>query len=381
MSIKVYEGEDLDALIERAKQELGDVEILYYEVEKVPGIIPFLKKRRYKLFVTKKEEEREKEREVERLEEELREVKELLQTLKENVSKIPVQQPIPVPSVPEHLEDRTPCIVPQLDEFTGDAVELINLLVKKGVEPEIAVDLVKTSCGLDIETEKLDLNTNTFKEALINAFSQKLSFTGELKVEKGKQRIFAFIGPTGVGKTTNMFKLASKFVIEQELQVGVISTDTFKVGGTQQARIYASILNVPFYVATDQKKLKEVVENLKDLDVILIDTVGRSHYDYFRLGEVKATLSVLSASIEYVLFVSCNYDTKEAMEVVNRYRSFFPVNFLLFTKVDESSRPGVMVNVGVKSGLPLSYVSTGQRVPEDIKLLTPSVVADMLLGG
>lgn len=381
MSVRVYEGEDLDALIERAKQELGDVEILYYEVEKVPRLIPFFKKRRYKLFVTRKQEEREKDREVEKLEEELREVKELLQVLKENVSKIPAQQPIPVPSVPEHLEDKAPCIVPQLEEFTGDAVELINLLVKKGVEQDIAVDLVKTSCGLDIETEKLDLNTNTFKEALINAFSEKLSFTGDLKVEKGRQRIFAFIGPTGVGKTTNLFKLASKFVIEQELQVGVISTDTFKVGGTQQARIYASILNVPFYVATDQKKLKEIVENLADLDVILIDTVGRSHYDYFRLGEIKATLSILNTSIEYILLVSCNYDTKEAMEVVNRYRSFFPVNFLLFTKLDESSRPGVMVNVGVKSGLPLSYVSTGQRVPEDIKLLTPSAMADILLGG
>ena len=378
MSVKVYEGDNLDALIERAKEELGDVEILYYEVEKVPGLIPLFKKRRYKLFVTKREEK--KDREVEKLEEELRELKEILLTLKENVSKIPPQQPLTVPSVPEHLESKAPCVVPQLDEFAGDAAELISLLVKKGVEPDVAVELVKSSCGLDIETGKLDLNTNTFKEALINAFTEKLSFTGELKVEEGRQRIFAFIGPTGVGKTTNLFKLATKFVIEQELKVGVISTDTFKVGGTQQARIYASILNVPFYVATDQRKLKEIVENLSDLDVILIDTVGRSHYDYFRLGEIKATLSILGASIEYVLLVSCNYDTKEAMEVVNRYRSFFPVDFLLFTKIDESSRPGVMVNVGVKSGLPLSYVSTGQRVPEDIKLLTPSVVADTLLG-
>ncbi len=380
MSVKVYEGEDLDALIERAKSELGDIEILYYEVEKVPGRFPFFRKRRYRLFVTEKEDEKEK-REIEKLEGELRELKELLLNLKENVSKLPAQQPVPVPSVPEHLEDKTPCQIPQLEEFTGDAVELINLLVKKGVEPEIAVELVKLSCGLDIETEKFDLNTNTFREALIKAFQEKLLFTGEFKIEKGKQRIFAFIGPTGVGKTTNLFKLASKFVIEQELKVGVISTDTFKVGGSQQARIYASILNVPFYVATDQRKLKEIVDNLSDLDVILIDTVGRSHYDYFRLGEIKATLSILGASIEYVLLVSCNYDTKEAMEVVNRYRSFFPVDFLLFTKIDESSRPGVMVNVGVRSGLPLSYVSTGQRVPEDIKLLTPALISEFLLGG
>ena len=378
MSVKVYEGENLDTLIERAKKELGEIDILYYEVEKVPGIIPFLRKKRYRLFVSKKVENGEGRQEVEKLEEEIKELKELLVNLKESVSKLPSQPP--VHEVPEHLKEKVVCSVPQIEEFTGDAVELINLLIRKGVEPEVAVELVKASCGLDIETEKLDLNTNTFREALINACSEKLKFTGEFRVEEGKQKVIAFIGPTGVGKTTNLFKIASKFVIEQELKVGVISTDTFKVGGTQQARIYASILNVPFYVATDQKKLKEIVDNLSELDVILIDTVGRSHYDYFRLGEIKAILSGIESSIEYVLLISCNYNTREAMEVVNRYRSFFPVDALLFTKIDESSQPGVIVNVGMKSGLPLSYVSTGQRVPEDIKLLTPSVISDFLLG-
>lgn len=377
MSVKVYEGENLDSLIERAKKDLGDIEILYYEVEKVPRLIPFLKKRKYRLFVSKKEDVERKGTDVEKLEEEIKELKEVLLKLKENITKMP---PPVVPSLPEHIESSSLPQIPDLEEFTGDAVELINLLVKKGVEPEIAVEVVKASCGLDIETEKLDLNTATFREALINSLSEILKFTGEFTAERGKQKVIAFIGPTGVGKTTNLFKIASKFVIEQELKVGVITTDTFKVGGTQQARVYASILNVPFYVATDQKKLKEIVENLKELDVILIDTVGRSHYDYFRLGEIKSILSGIDAPLEYVLLVSCNYDTKEAMEVVNRYRSFFPVDCLLFTKVDESSKPGIIVNVGFKSGLPLSYVSTGQRVPEDIKLLSPSVIADFLLG-
>ena len=376
MSVKIYEGRDLDALIERAKNELGDIEILYYEVEKVPGILPFFRKRKYRLFVTKKENT--EENRVEQLEEEIKELKSLLIDLKENVTKLPPQQI--VPSVPEHLEEKVVCTIPQIEEFTGDAVELINILIKKGVEPSIAVDIVRSSCGLDIESEKLDLNTGTFKEALINAIKEKLKFTGEFTVEKGKQKIIAFVGPTGVGKTTNLFKIASKFVLEQELKVGVITTDTFKVGGTQQARVYTSILNIPLFIATDQKKIKEIVENLSELDVILIDTVGRSHYDYFRLGEIKTILGGLGSSIDYVLLISCNYDTKEAMEIVNRYRSFFPISSLFFTKIDESSKPGTMVNVGIKSGIPLSYVSTGQRVPEDIKLLSPFVISDFLLG-
>jgi flagellar biosynthesis protein FlhF len=213
---------------------------------------------------------------------------------------------------------------------------------------------------------------------LINSFKKLLSFSGEFKIKKGEKRIFAFLGPTGVGKTTNLFKLASKFVIEQELKVGVITTDAFKVGGAQQARIYASILNVPFFLVTDPKKLKETINNLSGLDVILIDTVGRSHYDYFRLGEIKALLSGIS-SIENILLISCNYDHREALEIVNRYRSYFPIHYLFFTKIDESLRPGNIINVSFKTGFPLSYISTGQRVPEDIKLLSPELLAEYML--
>ena len=374
MSVKVYEGTNLDSLIERAKQELGEnVKILYYEVEKKPSFIPFVRKKFYRLFVTEKKESesKQKDEELKKLESELSEVKEMLISLKEEMMRLP----------PPALETQeTDSLNPQLTfkEFTGDALELISLLVKKGVEPDVAAEIVKASCGLDIETEKLDLNTATFREALINSFQKLLSFSGEFKVKKGEKRIFAFLGPTGVGKTTNLFKLASKFVIEQELKVGVITTDAFKVGGAQQARIYASILNVPFFLVTDPKKLKETINNLSDLDVILIDTVGRSHYDYFRLGEIKAMLSSVS-SIENVLLISCNYDHREALEVVNRYRSYFPIHYLFFTKIDEALRPGNIINVSFKTGFPMCYVSTGQRVPEDIKLLSPELLTEYVL--
>ncbi len=380
MSVKVYEGEELNGLIEKAKKELGDVEILYYEVEK-RGFLPFLKKKWYRLFVLKKEEEKERDREAEsseivKLEEEIGEIKRLLKELKENSPSVAS----PPPPVPVHLEERVVCTPEEFGEFTGDALELLSLLVKKGVEPEVAKAVVKEACGLDLESEKLDLNTATFREALLKGIEKHLKFTGEFKVEEGQKKAFVFLGPTGVGKTTNLFKIASKFVIEQELKVGVITTDTFKVGGVAQARTYASILNIPFFVATDQKKLKEIVESLKELDVILIDTVGRSHYDYWRLGEIKATLSGLEVPAEMLLLISCNYGTNEAMEVVNRYRSFFPISSIFFTKIDESSSPGILLNVPYTSGLPVSYISTGQRVPEDIKLLTPELITNYLLG-
>jgi flagellar biosynthesis protein FlhF len=381
MSVKVYEGEELNQLIEKAKKELGEVEILYYEVEK-KGFLPFLKRKHYRLFVLPKEQECKegKEDDVLKIESQIQELKRMVQEIKEKVPSQCPSQPLPLPS---HVESRAPATSVHSElavEFTGDALELLTLLINKGVEPEVAKELIKDSCGLDLETEKLDLNTATFKEALLKGVEKKIKFTGELKVEEGEKKAFVFLGPTGVGKTTNLFKIASKFVIDYELKVGVITTDTFKVGGVQQARTYASILNIPFFVATDQKKLKEIVETLKELDVILVDTVGRSHYDYWRLGEIKATLSGLEIPSQMLLLISCNYSTEEAMEVVNRYRSFFPISALFFTKIDETSKPGNLVNVPYTSGIPVSYISTGQRVPEDIRLLTPELITNYLLG-
>jgi len=377
MTVKVFEGEDLELLIEKAKKELGqDLDILYYEVERKRSIFPFFKKKYYRLFVAPKKEEEESPK-VLKLREEIAELKEML----EEFMKSPPSSPPPLPPVPEHVPSPdVSCDSEVFTEFTGDAVELIQTLVAKGVRPEIAKEVVKESCGLDIETEKLDLNTATFREALIKGIEAKVNFTGEFEVAQGEKAVFAFVGPTGVGKTTNLFKIASKLVIEKELKVGVITTDTFKVGAVQQARTYASILNVPFFVVTDPKKLKETLEKVESLDVILIDTVGRSHYDYFRLGEIKAILSGVNFPIKTVLLVSCNYQTQEAVEVVNRYRTFFPINSLFFTKVDETSRPGILLNLPVLTELPVSYISTGQRVPEDVKLLTPETMADYLLG-
>ncbi|WP_457755392.1 flagellar biosynthesis protein FlhF [Thermovibrio ammonificans] len=381
MSVKVYEGEDLESLIEKAKEELGEIDILYYEVEKRGGLLPFFRKRRYRLFVTPKEEEcRQPSVQQEQVTKELEELRRLVESLKESVSKAASSAPPPPP--PRGDGGSSVVFEELLVEFTGDALELVKKLLEKGVEPEVAKAIVEKSCGLDIETEKMDLNTATFREAVFSGVKELISFTGGFKVEpqSGEPKLIAFLGPTGVGKTTNLFKVASKFVIEQDLKVGVITTDTFKVGAVQQARVYASILNVPFFVATDQKKFKEILASVENLDVVLIDTVGRSHYDYWRLGEIKAILSGASLPIEYTLLISCNYDTKEALEVVKRYRGFFPVSSLFFTKVDESSRPGVMVNVPYYTELPLAYLSTGQRVPEDIKLLTPEVVTDYLVG-
>jgi len=383
MKINKYEGYDLEALIAEAKKELGnDIRILSYEVEDERGIFPFKKRKKYTLFVeipspeegfldllSKEEKNEEIDRFLEKIE----------KMIDKKIESLKLNQSAFLPT-PPHTERQNIPVNENFEEFTGDAIDLINTLLKKDVEPKIAKILVKEACGLDIDTNKLDLNTSFFKEAIIKGVQKKIKFTGPLKIPKGGLKVKAFVGPTGVGKTTNLFKIASELVINQKLKVAVISIDTFKVGAIQQARAYANILNIPFFAVTDSKNLKKILSNMSNIDIVLIDTVGRSHYDYWRLGEMKEILGGGNDLMDISLVISCNYKNSEAIEIVNRYRTFFPINSIFFTKIDETYKPGILVNLPIKTDIPVSFISTGQRVPEDIRLLNPERIANYLLG-
>ncbi|NPA13180.1 MAG: flagellar biosynthesis protein FlhF [Aquificae bacterium] len=384
MEIKVYEGYDLEELIHRAKAELGDdIKILHYETVEEKKFWFLRGRKKYKLFVETIEEE-ELTEPVIKFEELLEKVEELIDK-KIRVSLPQIAQNITQSqTVPDHIDNQCGS-VSQFSEFTGDALHLINQLINKDVFPEVAKKIVKEGCGLDIDTNKWDLNTLTEKEALIKGIKKYIKFTGAFDNgdnDGGEKRlkIYAFIGPTGVGKTTNLFKIASYLVIEKKKKVAVISTDTFKVGASHQARTYANILNIPFYSISESKRLKNTVDELRNFDFILIDTVGRSHYDYWRLGEIKEILSSLEEEINNVLTISCNYKNDDALEVVYKYQTFFPIHSIFFTKVDETLKPGILLNLPVETKIPVSYISVGQRVPEDIKVLTPEVIASYIMG-
>ena len=386
MEIVKYEGYNLDELIVQAKKEYGeDVKIISYEVNEA-GFIPFLKKKKYALFVqvptpdegffdilTKEEKNEEIDRFLEKIEKMIdKKIEPLKQALLQRNELV---------ETPSHTAVSAPLdFAQEFKEFTGDALDLIKLLLKKDVDPKIAKMLVKESCGFDIDANKFDLNTSFFKEALVNAIEKKIKFKGPLKIQKGAFKVIAFVGPTGVGKTTNLFKIASELVINQKLKIAVISIDTFKVGAIQQARSFSNILNIPFYAITDSKNLKKTLQNLNGFDVVLIDTVGRSHYDYWRLGEMKEILGSGSDFMEISLVISCNYKNSEAIEIVNRYRTFFPINDIFFTKIDETYKPGILLNLPIKSNIPLSFISIGQKVPEDIRVLNAERVANYILG-
>ncbi len=371
-NVKVYEGEDLQKLIYKAKEELGeDIKILHYE-EVFERVIwfPIKKKKKFKLFVEKKEEEIKPDIDFNKLLEKV-----------EAIVEEKIKNSLDIDTLNKNKEKEADIKVNQFEEFTGESIDLLKLLIKKDVEPDVAKQIVKSACGIDIDTGKLDLTTSTFEEALIKGFEDNIKFYGEFNIKPGENsfKVLSFVGPTGVGKTTNLFKIASDFILNKNLKVGVISTDTFKVGAVQQARFYANILNIPFYTLADSKNLRKTLLELSDMDVVFIDTVGRSHYDSWKLGEIKEILKGGLDWLDSILTISCNYSYNESLNVIKKYKSYFPVKYLLFTKIDETSSPGLIVNIAVKSKIPVTYISTGQRVPEDIKVLTPKLLANYFL--
>ncbi len=378
MVSKIYEGYNIEELVEQARRELGeDIRIVQYEIFKEKKWL-LLGKRKYRILVEAKEKKEEKPQI--NFEELLKKVETLVEEKVKEVA--PKIQNIPSETkLPPHLKENAPLNIDISHEFTGEAVELINKLLKQGVYKEVAEDIVKEACGLDLDTNKWDLNALTLKEALITGIEKKISFTGSLDELEENPKVIAFLGPTGVGKTTNLFKIASQFVLNKKKKVSVISIDTFKVGAVHQGRIYANILNVPFYSVSEAKKLRNIIDVLGENDIVLIDTVGRSHYDYWRLGEIKEILSGILDELYTVLVVSCNYKDEDAFDIVENYRNYFPINALLMSKIDETKKPGLLLNLPYKTQIPLSYISTGQRVPEDIKILTPELVASYFLEG
>lgn len=197
-----------------------------------------------------------------------------------------------------------------------------------------------------------------------------------LKVNKGETKIMALVGPTGVGKTTTIAKLAA-LAYKRGAKVALITIDTFRVGGVNQLETYSRIMGVPLAVATTPAELATAIKAHADKHLVFIDTAGRSPRDREKLMEMKAFLAV-NPAIETHLCLSATTRDRELAQAVARF-GVLPVSRLLFTKLDESESFGSIVNVHLRDKFPLSYFTTGQRVPEDIETATSHRLAGLVL--
>lgn len=189
--------------------------------------------------------------------------------------------------------------------------------------------------------------------------------------------LLALVGPTGVGKTTTVAKIASDCILKKGLKVALINFDTYKVGAFDQLATYSKILRVPFRSATAPEDLEAAIQDFQGMDLILVDTAGRSCRDSQSLQEMEKVLHGIPGVHTHLVLSSTTRDS-ELIEMSQKFSIFRPEG-LIFSKLDEASSYGAIYNISMRSKLPLSYFTTGQRVPEDMEAASGERLVSLLL--
>lgn len=250
--------------------------------------------------------------------------------------------------------------------------QLYNYLLDQGVDSR-NVNLFLKEMDAQTESENDDLEVQ-LKDFLAIYFSDNTEI--ELDLD---QKVVSFIGPTGVGKTTTMAKIAAHFAVDNNKRVGLITADTYRIAAVEQLQTYSKIIDIPFAVCYSSSKLKEMIRGqFRNCDLILIDTPGSSWKDQQQLGRLKDYVNHDFVD-EVHLLLSLNTKSSDLRNIVSRFSELEPDSALL-TKLDETTTYGDIINVKENYDLPLSYLTCGQDVPEDFERANADQIYKYLFG-
>ena len=271
-----------------------------------------------------------------------------------------------------------------LSQGTGSVSKLFSLpqvslnlyakLIASGISENHVWACMQRGGGFDREKAA---DPETVARGVLAAVLEGVEVMDPFASPSGERRVAAFVGPTGVGKTTTIAKLCAELSLKGKKKVGVISIDSYRIGAVEQLKTYAGIMGLPFLSAFTREELEKALQKMEGRDVVLIDTAGQSHQDMARLSAMGKLLGS-GAAIETHLVLSAGMKSADMKEAGKNFAMLAPVSYV-FTKVDETRTRGSMVDQLLAMKLPVSFIANGQRVPEDITSATRRKVLKMIL--
>jgi len=255
---------------------------------------------------------------------------------------------------------------------------LYNTMIDNEVHEKYANQIIE-------EVEKGAKPNMSFDYFLTNVYQKMiLKFGKPKKIEPAADgpKVVFFVGPTGVGKTTTIAKIASKFCVEEKKKVALLTADTYRIAAAEQLRTYANILEVPFRIIYSDKEVEPIYQEFKDYDYILVDTAGHSHHNEEQRLNSKLMIHSLDdvAATEVYLVLSATTKYRDLVSIADTYREMTDYT-LIFTKLDETTSLGNLLNLRLHTEAEMSYVTCGQNVPEDIEYFNPQATVKQILGG
>ncbi|WP_300702864.1 flagellar biosynthesis protein FlhF [uncultured Campylobacter sp.] len=232
--------------------------------------------------------------------------------------------------------------------------------------------------------ENMPASMKTNPEAVYRYFHSLLRnmLPCRAETEIKKQKIMMLVGPTGVGKTTTLAKLAFRYAYgDKRYKTGIITLDTYRIGAVEQLFQYAKMMKLPIIDSIEPKDLDEAIKTLNYCEVILVDTIGNSQYDQSKLAKTKEFLSHSNADIDVNLVISANTKLEDLMEIYNNFSSFLDIDTIIITKFDETKVFGNIFSLIYEINKPISFFSIGQEVPDDIEPASSDFLVKCVLEG
>ena len=410
MIIKKFLGKTEAEAVESAKKELGaNVVVMNVRNVKRKGLFDFLKPQKVEVTVALEEEANSQEKDVSA------EVKAAVSAINEVVSSMnnaPVQQNeapraiIPVNAeefsgkkennvIEEKLDSLQSLIEQQLqkpeeekkeEEKVEDENSETDMFMKLLHTTMLENEVDEAYAGQIIEEiEKVNKPNCPFDFALANTYQKMILKFGKpvgiTPSEKGVKVVF-FVGPTGVGKTTTIAKIASRFQVDEKKKVALLTADTYRIAAAEQLRTYANILEVPFRIVYTIEEIEQALSDFKDYDYILVDTAGHSYQNKAQKEAMTKFIHSMDDKVEKEVFLVLSATTKyrDLISIADAYKEMADYK-LIFTKLDETTTLGNLLNLKLYTGASLSYVTHGQNVPDDIEDFNPQKTVKRLLGG